>query len=178
MSDYGSFWRRSGLAARLRGIRPCGKDRPALLGPFGRFSLSGARCRSSVVEHSIGNGEVDSSILSGSTSPLLLIKLVLAKRIGRSVKCCGTSAQNRRGTRRSNDVCARRHHKGVEPKRRAGMIPRARTRIGSDVGQVLAHVHDAEIEIAKITSRHQRRCINGSTTGKTRKAPAFAWGIR
>jgi hypothetical protein len=54
--------------ARLRGIRPCGKDRPALLGPFGRFSLSGARCRSSVVEHSIGNGEVDSSILSGSTS--------------------------------------------------------------------------------------------------------------
>jgi hypothetical protein len=25
------------------------------------------RCRSSVVEHSIGNGEVDSSILSGST---------------------------------------------------------------------------------------------------------------
>jgi hypothetical protein len=26
-----------------------------------------ARCRSSVVEHSIGNGEVDSSILSGST---------------------------------------------------------------------------------------------------------------
>jgi hypothetical protein len=41
-----------------------------LLGPFGRFSLSGARCRSSVVEHSIGNGEVDSSILSGSTIPL------------------------------------------------------------------------------------------------------------
>src|ERR1700722_9538583 len=29
-----------------------------------------ARCRSSVVEHSIGNGEVDSSILSGSTIPL------------------------------------------------------------------------------------------------------------
>jgi hypothetical protein len=31
---------------------------------------SGACCRSSVVEHSIGNGEVDSSILSGSTSYL------------------------------------------------------------------------------------------------------------
>ena len=31
-------------------------------------SVSGACCRSSVVEHSIGNGEVDSSILSGSTS--------------------------------------------------------------------------------------------------------------
>jgi hypothetical protein len=29
--------------------------------------VSGACCRSSVVEHSIGNGEVDSSILSGST---------------------------------------------------------------------------------------------------------------
>src|ERR1700730_3971643 len=68
MSDYGSFWRRSGLVARLRGIRTSGKDRAALLGPVGRFSLSGARCRSSVVEHSIGNGEVDSSILSGSTS--------------------------------------------------------------------------------------------------------------
>jgi hypothetical protein len=31
---------------------------------------------------------------------------------------------------------------------------------------------------AKITSRRERRCINGSTTGKTRKAPAFARGIR
>jgi hypothetical protein len=30
----------------------------------------GVCCRSSVVEHSIGNGEVDSSILSGSTIPL------------------------------------------------------------------------------------------------------------
>jgi hypothetical protein len=36
--------------------------------PFGPILLFGARCRSSVVEHSIGNGEVDSSILSGSTS--------------------------------------------------------------------------------------------------------------
>ena len=37
---------------------------------FGRFLKFKARacCRSSVVEHSIGNGEVDSSILSGSTS--------------------------------------------------------------------------------------------------------------
>jgi hypothetical protein len=36
---------------------------------FGRFLKfkSRACCRSSVVEHSIGNGEVDSSILSGST---------------------------------------------------------------------------------------------------------------
>ena len=34
-------------------------------------SRIGACCRSSVVEHSIGNGEVDSSILSGSTSFLI-----------------------------------------------------------------------------------------------------------
>jgi hypothetical protein len=35
--------------------------------PSGPILVSGACCRSSVVEHSIGNGEVDSSILSGST---------------------------------------------------------------------------------------------------------------
>ena len=34
---------------------------------LGRFLEYRACCRSSVVEHSIGNGEVDSSILSGST---------------------------------------------------------------------------------------------------------------
>jgi hypothetical protein len=38
-----------------------------LSGPFWPI-LGGACCRSSVVEHSIGNGEVDSSILSGSTT--------------------------------------------------------------------------------------------------------------
>jgi hypothetical protein len=52
------------------------------------------------------------------------------------------------------------------------LIPRARTRIGGDVGQVLAQVHDAEIEIGEGL---ERRCINGSTTRKTPKAPAFAW---
>jgi hypothetical protein len=39
-----------------------------LVGAVSAESVSRARCRSSVVEHSIGNGEVDSSILSGSTS--------------------------------------------------------------------------------------------------------------
>jgi hypothetical protein len=39
-----------------------------LVEAFWPILVSGARCRSSVVEHSIGNGEVDSSILSGSTS--------------------------------------------------------------------------------------------------------------
>ena len=42
------------------------------IGPLGRplvaaDSCPSICCRSSVVEHSIGNGEVDSSILSGST---------------------------------------------------------------------------------------------------------------
>jgi hypothetical protein len=47
-----------GLVARIGA--PCrGLFRPI---------LGGACCRSSVVEHSIGNGEVDSSILSGSTT--------------------------------------------------------------------------------------------------------------
>ena len=39
-----------------------------LRGPVGSIPEYRACCRSSVVEHSIGNGEVDSSILSGSTS--------------------------------------------------------------------------------------------------------------
>jgi hypothetical protein len=54
--------------SRLRRWGPCGKDRRALSGPFLADSRIGACCRSSVVEHSIGNGEVDSSILSGSTT--------------------------------------------------------------------------------------------------------------
>jgi hypothetical protein len=36
-------------------------------GLFWPILVSGARCRSSVVEHSIGNGEVHSSTLCGST---------------------------------------------------------------------------------------------------------------
>src|SRR4051794_28883109 len=56
-------------AARLRQRGPCGKNRPPAGALLGRFYLSRACCRSSVVEHSIGNGEVDSSILSGSTIP-------------------------------------------------------------------------------------------------------------
>jgi hypothetical protein len=49
-----------------------------LEGPFGPILVSGARCRSSVVEHSIGNGEVDSSILSGSTiHPIEIVKISL-----------------------------------------------------------------------------------------------------
>ena len=59
-----------GLAAPSRACA-CGglvaRIGPLCRGPFGPILVSGACCRSSVVEHSIGNGEVDSSILSGST---------------------------------------------------------------------------------------------------------------
>src|SRR5579872_3163702 len=58
--------------ACLRLTGPYGKDRAALLAFFSRFSYLAylaACCRSSVVEHSLGKGEVDSSILSGSTIP-------------------------------------------------------------------------------------------------------------
>jgi hypothetical protein len=56
----------------LRQRGPCGKNRPPSGRPFGPIPLKyRACCRSSVVEHSIGNGEVDSSILSGSTIPFL-----------------------------------------------------------------------------------------------------------
>ena len=57
----------SACLVRLRVFRPCGKDRPTLRAFIQADSRIGACCRSSVVEHSIGNGEVDSSILSGST---------------------------------------------------------------------------------------------------------------
>src|SRR5580692_3690153 len=52
---------RAGLA-RLRGLTPYGNDR----GVFRQY-ISGGRCRSSVVEHPLGKGEVVSSILTGST---------------------------------------------------------------------------------------------------------------
>jgi hypothetical protein len=55
----------------------------ALAGPFWADSRIPACCRSSVVEHSIGNGEVDSSILSGSTS----FSLVKAFQIGMNAGC-------------------------------------------------------------------------------------------
>src|SRR5436309_5416714 len=58
--------------ARLRHFWPCGKDRRAR---FNRhFRNRTRRCRSSVVEHPLGKGEVVSSILTGSTrkSPMLI----------------------------------------------------------------------------------------------------------
>ncbi len=50
------------LHQSLHPCSPCGRFAP----PSHRPCL--LRCRSSVVEHSLGKGEVDSSILSGSTS--------------------------------------------------------------------------------------------------------------
>ena len=57
--------------ACLRHFRPYGKDRRARgRVPFLLFSPPARRCRSSVVEHPLGKGEVVSSILTGSTSRL------------------------------------------------------------------------------------------------------------
>jgi hypothetical protein len=67
---FSRFLRPSDPAACLRQRGPCGKNRPPVGALFGPILLVRACCRSSVVEHSIGNGEVDSSILSGSTIPL------------------------------------------------------------------------------------------------------------
>ena len=64
------IWRLSVALACLRERVPCGKNRPPAGGRRGRFSCKlnpAPCCRSSVVEHSLGKGEVDSSILSGST---------------------------------------------------------------------------------------------------------------
>src|SRR5437899_10952864 len=52
--------------ARLRHFWPCGKDRRARFNRY--FRNRTRRCRSSVVEHPLGKGEVVSSILTGSTS--------------------------------------------------------------------------------------------------------------
>ena len=58
----------SSQGACLRHVGPCGKDRSARAPfPIGRFSHPAWRCRSSVVEHPLGKGEVVSSILTGST---------------------------------------------------------------------------------------------------------------
>jgi hypothetical protein len=59
------------------------------IGPLGRplvaaDSYPSTCCRSSVVEHSIGNGEVDSSILSGSTIPSLKSHM---KQPSRGMRC-------------------------------------------------------------------------------------------
>src|SRR5262249_32263878 len=53
--------------ARLRHFHTCGKDRRAR---SNRYFRNRRRCRSSVVEHPLGKGEVVSSILTGSTSKM------------------------------------------------------------------------------------------------------------
>ena len=59
------------LRARcLRRFGPCGKDR-RFAAAFLAISQPARRCRSSVVEHSLGKGEVVSSILTGSTRKVL-----------------------------------------------------------------------------------------------------------
>jgi hypothetical protein len=66
---FGRFSHLTRSLACLRARGACGKNRPPAAAVSGRFSiLSRACCRSSVVEHSLGKGEVHSSILCGSTS--------------------------------------------------------------------------------------------------------------
>jgi hypothetical protein len=62
------------IAARLRGLAPYGKHRPAVSSRLLAAFAALARCRSSVVEHSLGKGEVVSSILTGSTTKAQQIK--------------------------------------------------------------------------------------------------------
>ena len=62
--DFGPFPARPRACARGALVARTGRLVGGLLGRFPQYR---ACCRSSVVEHSIGNGEVDSSILSGST---------------------------------------------------------------------------------------------------------------
>src|SRR5258707_278080 len=57
----GHLWQPQSLHQSLHPCSPCGRFAPASRRPCL------LRCRSSVVEHSLGKGEVDSSILSGST---------------------------------------------------------------------------------------------------------------
>ena len=53
---------------RVRRQAPRTRSAPAVEPPAPLWHIRALRCRSSVVEHSLGKGEVDSSILSGSTS--------------------------------------------------------------------------------------------------------------
>src|SRR5215472_6152196 len=65
--------------ARLRRFQPCGKDRRIRDRSFlVSIFASGRRCRSSVVEHPLGKGEVVSSILTGSTILTLISSAFLA----------------------------------------------------------------------------------------------------
>ncbi len=64
VSVLGPIGRRRQAAGRLRAFPACGIH-PAPAG--GQFSPPSRCCRSSVVEHSLGKGEVVSSILPGST---------------------------------------------------------------------------------------------------------------
>jgi hypothetical protein len=60
-------WARTASRAETRWFARSRRGAGALRALWADFSYPGC-CRSSVVEHAIGNGEVDSSILSGGTS--------------------------------------------------------------------------------------------------------------
>jgi hypothetical protein len=108
---------------RLRDRWPCGKDRPPCE-PLEADSRVVARCRSSVVEHSIGNGEVDSSILSGSTiffNKISLFASTLAMRRGTECRTIRPSLNWHRETRTSRSAA-----RSVTWSRRSGGATTAR----------------------------------------------------
>jgi phosphoribosylaminoimidazole-succinocarboxamide synthase len=73
------------IGERLRRQWPCGKDRAIPGTGQGLCQAPAKCCRSSVVEHSLGKGEVLSSILSGSTSALLKSPIPCRFPLGRKV---------------------------------------------------------------------------------------------
>ena len=77
------WWAAPGVDARLRPLRPCGKERRTR-GRTRRddFRQPPRRCRSSVVEHPLGKGEVVSSILTGSTTTWMNWQFHRARCIG------------------------------------------------------------------------------------------------
>src|SRR5215470_13432532 len=68
------------MRTRLRLRRPCGKDRAGFGGRTPPASVRLKCCRSSVVEHPLGKGEVVSSILTGSTRKRSQILLDIFRR--------------------------------------------------------------------------------------------------
>src|SRR4051794_36134158 len=78
-----------------------------------------ARCRSSVVEHSLGKGEVDSSILSGSTSKKACAA-VTSYYLTVSARPAGTRSEYTHGPSHARTLEAARDRNLLSPRTRAG----------------------------------------------------------
>src|SRR5262249_31505868 len=100
MQDYDPTARDGSLPLRSlvgrRVLAPCravwqGSQRSRPF-PIGRFSHPARRCRSSVVEHPLGKGEVVSSILTGSTTICLKGRSNLPPNFSNPLVCLSVSA--------------------------------------------------------------------------------------